>query len=129
LGLDTTVLSAPPPVGRGRSDIENRTQAASIDIPVIAVGGSNGLTPVAAVWLRFADAIGQCGSPSCDGMTGRVLDRQNPSEAFPSFGDTAGGFEVYITQGYSHLDVLTAEDDETNNVISPILDFIARNLQ
>lgn len=129
LGLDTTVLSAPPPIGRGRSDIENRTQAAGINIPVIAVGGSNGLTPIPAVWLGFADAIGQCGSPSCDGMTGRVLDRQNPSEAFPSFGDTAGGFEVYITEGYSHLDVLSAEDDETNNVISPILDFIARNLQ
>lgn len=129
LGLDTTVLSAPPPAGRGRSDIENRTQARGINIPVIALGGSNGLTPVPAVWLGFADAIGPCKAPSCDGMTERVLDRQNPSEAFPSFGDAPGGFEVYISEGYAHVDIVTAQDDETNNVIAPIVEFIARNLQ
>lgn len=129
LGLDTSALSAPPPEGRGRSDIENRTQATSINIPVIALGGSNGLTPIPAVWLGFADAIASCEAPSCDGMTGRVLDRQNPNEAFPTFGEIAGGFEVHISEGYSHVDIVTAEDDETNNVIAPIADFIARNLQ
>ena len=129
LGLDTTPLSAPPPRGRGRSDIDNRTQAAAIDIPVIAFGGSNGLARIPAVWLGFADAIGPCAAPSCDGVSGRVLDRLNPSQAFPTFGDVGGGFEVHISEGYAHLDILTADDDETNNVIGPLLEFINRNLQ
>ncbi|CAA0078427.1 Uncharacterised protein [Halioglobus japonicus] len=129
LGLDTTALSAPPPLGRGRTDIDNRTQALNIDIPVIGFGGSNGLTPVPASWLRFAAAIGPCMAPSCDGITPRVLDEANPSEAFPTFGDVSGGFEAYISEGYAHLDILTADDDETNNVIVPLLAFINRNLQ
>ncbi len=129
LGLDTTPLSAPPPLGRGRSDIENRTQASAIDIPVIAFGGSNGLAPLPAVWLGFADAIGPCAAPSCDGATPRVLDRANPSAAFPTFGDIRGGFEVHISEGYSHVDIVVADDDQTNHVIGPLLDFISRNVQ
>ena len=62
-------------------------------------------------------------------MTRRVLDRANPNEAFPTFGGASGGFEVYISEGYSHVDIVTAVDDETNNVIGPLLDFIDRNLQ
>jgi pimeloyl-ACP methyl ester carboxylesterase len=127
LGLDTTELSAPPPLGRGRSDIDNRTQAQAIDIPVIAFGGSNGLTPVPASWLSFASAIASCAAPTCDGMSSRILDRANPNEAFPSYGGVAGGFEVYISEGYSHVDIVTADNDETNNVIGPLLNFIARN--
>lgn len=129
LGLDTTALSAPPPLGRGRSDIDNRTQAAAVDLPVIAFGGSNGLAPTPASWRGYADALAPCGAPSCDGVTGRIVDRANPSEAFPTFGDVAGGFEVYISEGYSHVDIVTADDDETNNVIGPLLQFIDRNLQ
>lgn len=128
LGLDTTPLSAPPPLGRGRSDIDNRTQATAIDIPVIAFGGSNGLAPVPASWLGFADAIAACAAPTCSGVD-RVLDRVNPNPAFPTFGGVSGGFEVHMSEGYSHVDVLTAEDDETNNVIGPLLAFIERNLQ
>lgn len=129
LGLDTTALSAPPPVGRGRSDIENRTQATNVDIPVIAFGGSNGLTRVPAVWLGYADSMAVCAAPSCDGTTSRVPDRSSPSDAFPTFGNVAGGFEVYISEGYSHVDIVTAVDDQTNNVIGPLLDFINRNVQ
>jgi pimeloyl-ACP methyl ester carboxylesterase len=128
LGLDTSALSLPEPLGRGRSDIDNRTQARSIDVPVIAFGGSNGLTPVPASWLGFADAIAPCAAASCDGASGRILDRFNPSEAFPTFGGVAGGFEVYLSEGYAHLDILTADDDDTNNVIAPLLAFIKRNL-
>lgn len=129
LGLDTTALSAPPPLGRGRSDIESLTQATAIDVPVIAFGGSNGLARLPAAWLGFADAIGPCATASCDGVTPRVLDRANPSQAFPTFGDVAGGFEVHISEGYSHVDIITAVDDKTNNVIGPLLEFINRNLQ
>jgi hypothetical protein len=62
-------------------------------------------------------------------MTARVLDRSNPNAAFPTFGGVSGGFEVHISEGYSHLDVLTADDDETNNVVGPLLQFIDRNLE
>lgn len=129
LGLDTTALSAPPPEGRGRSDIDNRTQARLIDIPVIAFGGSNGLTTTGDVWLSFASAIARCAAPSCDGSSTRIIDENNPNPAFPTYGDVAGGFEVYISEGYAHVDVLTANDDRTNRVIGPLLNFVQRNLQ
>jgi pimeloyl-ACP methyl ester carboxylesterase len=129
LGLDTSALSLPPPLGRGRTDIDNRTQGASIDIPVIAFGGSNGLTPTPASWLGFARAIAPCAAPACDGVTGRLVDEQNPNPAFPTYGEISGGFEVYIAEGYAHSDVAAAEDDETNNVIAPLLAFMVRHLQ
>ncbi len=127
LGLDTSQLSAPPPAGRGRVDIDNRTQAANIDIPVIAFGGSNGLTPVPGSFLGFAKSIGPCSAPSCDGVTTRVIDENQPSIAFPTFGEVSGGYEVYISEGYSHLDIVTAEDREDNRVIGPLVQFIQRN--
>lgn len=129
LGLDTTPLSAPPPLGRGRSDIDNRTQGAAIDIPVIGFGGSNGLTAAPAAFLGFADVIAPCSAASCDGMTQRVLDRASPNEAFPTFGGASGGYEVYISEGYSHVDILTADDEAGNQVIAPLLAFLERNLQ
>jgi hypothetical protein len=129
LGLDTTALSAPPPLGRGRSDIDNRTEAGNIDIPVIAFGGSNGLTPVPGSFLSFAEAIAPCKAPACDGATPRVLDTDQPSLAFPSYGEVSGGYEVYISEGYAHVDILTAQDSENNQVIGPLLAFIQRNSQ
>jgi hypothetical protein len=124
LGLDTTQLS----VGRGRRDIANQTQAANIDIPVISLGGSNGNTSVPASFIGFAQSIGTCVSASCDG-TPRVIDDSLPNPAFPTFGDIAGGYEIYISEGYAHQDVTVAEDDGTNNVLGPLSDFIARNVQ
>jgi len=127
LGLDTTQLSAPPPQGRGRSDIDNRTQTGNIDIPVIGFGGSNGLTPVPGSFLAFAKAIGPCRAPACDGVTARVVDEAQPSVAFPSYGEASGGYEIYISEGYAHIDVLTAEDREDNQVIRPLVQFLQRN--
>ncbi|MEH6584032.1 MAG: hypothetical protein V7754_19015 [Halioglobus sp.] len=127
LGLDTTQLSAPAPEGRGRSDIDNRTQAGNINIPVIGFGGSNGLTPVPGSFLAFAQAIGPCNAPSCDGITARIIDETQPSLAFPSYGDASGGYEIYISEGYAHIDVLTAEDREDNQVIGPLVQFLQRN--
>jgi pimeloyl-ACP methyl ester carboxylesterase len=129
LGLDTTPLSAPPPQGRGRTDIENITQASNVNIPVIAFGGSNGLVPVPGQMLGYADSLAACSAPSCDGATPRVVDREQPSAAFPTFGDAAGGFEVFITEGYAHVDIVAAEHDEANNVIAPLLEFIERNVE
>ncbi len=129
LGLDTTALSAPAPLGRGRSDIDNRTQAQNIDLPVIAFGGSNGLTPVPGDFFSFASAIAPCAAPSCDGMTPRIVDALQPSLAFPTYGDVAGGFEVYISEGYSHVDIVTAENEANNQVIAPLLAFMHRNIQ
>ena len=127
INLDSTKLSAPPPAGRGRCDIENLTQAANIDIPVIAFSGSAGLATVPGDYAPFAQSIGPCTKGSCDKSTPRVIDAANPNPAFPTFGDVAGGFQVFVNEGFAHLDVVTAEDNADNHVIGPISDFIARN--
>jgi pimeloyl-ACP methyl ester carboxylesterase len=124
LGLDSTALS----VGRGRRDIENLTQAGNIDIPVIAFGGSNGLTPVPGAYVPFAQSIATCAAPSCDG-TPRVIDAAVPNPAFPTLGDVAGGFEVHVSEGFAHVDVVTAEAGPDNHVYGPLVDFLARNVQ
>jgi len=124
VGLDSTALS----VGRGRRDIENLTQAANIDIPVIAFGGTNGLLAVPGRMIPFAQSIGPCTAPSCDG-TPRIVDATSPNPAFPTFGDAAGGFEVYLSEGFAHLDVVTAEDNDDNNVLAPLTAFLVRNIE
>ena len=129
INLDSTQLSAPPPTGRGRCDIENLTQAANINIPVITFSGARGLAPVTGDYTPFAQSIGKCTAPSCDGTTPRVIDANSPNPAFPTFGDVAGGFEVHVNLGYAHLDVLTAEDTANNHVVGPLSDFLARNIQ
>jgi hypothetical protein len=129
VSLDSTKLSADAPEGRGRRDIENLTQAEKINIPVIAFGASNGLTPVTGSYVPFATSIGLCTAPSCDGITERVVDDADPNPAFPTFGDAAGGFEVYISEGFAHVDIVTAEDDIHNHVVTPLAAFINRNAQ
>jgi len=137
INLDSTQLSAPPPTGRGRCDIENLTQAGKINIPVIAFSGARGLAPVAGDYTPFAQSIAPCSAPSCDGSTPRVVSATSPNPAFPTFGGVPGGFEWHVNLGYAHLDVLTAEDTPpfgeaaagTNNVIGPLSDFINRNIQ
>jgi pimeloyl-ACP methyl ester carboxylesterase len=127
IDLDSTKLSAPPPAGRGRCDIENLTQAAAIDIPVIAFSASQGLATVPGDYVPFAQSIGKCTTGECDGSTPRVVDAQSPNAAFPSFGGPAGGFEVFVNEGFAHLDIVTAEDNADNNVVGPLSNFITRN--
>jgi hypothetical protein len=124
ISLDSSALS----VGLGRRDIVNLTQAGNIDIPVLCFGGSNGLTPVGASYLAFGQSIGTCASPSCDG-TPRVVNATVPNEAFPTYGDINGGYEVYIREGLAHNDVTTAEDVPEANILPPLAAFIARNVQ
>jgi pimeloyl-ACP methyl ester carboxylesterase len=124
VGLDSSALS----IGRGRRDIENLTQAANVNIPVIAVCGSNGAAPVPGVYTAFASSIGVCTAPSCDG-TPRVVDASLPNPAFPTFGDVAGGYEVVVAEGFAHVDVLTAEDDADNPIPAALVAFLVRNSQ
>ena len=129
INLDSRKLSLPPPDGRRRCDIENLTQAAGINIPVIAFGGTAGLATVPGAYTAFAQSIGKCTAPSCDGTTTRMIDATSPNPAFPTFGDVKGGFEVFMNEGFAHLDVLTAEDNADNHVVGPLSDFLARNIQ
>jgi pimeloyl-ACP methyl ester carboxylesterase len=124
VNLDSTALS----VGRNRRDIENLTQAGGINIPVIAFGGTNGLVPVAGGYTPFASSIGTCTAPSCDG-TPRVVDASVPNPAFPTFGGVNGGFEVFMAEGFAHVDVVTAEDSVVNPVTPALVDFLKRNKQ
>jgi len=124
VNLDSTPLS----VGRNRRDIENLTQAAAINIPVISFGGSNGLVPVAGGFTPFGSSIGVCTAPSCDG-TPRVVDASVPNPAFPTFGGVNGGYEVVVVEGFAHVDVVTAEDTVLNPVTPGLLAFLKRNVQ
>jgi hypothetical protein len=124
ISLNSTALS----VGRGRRDIANLTQAANINIPVICFGGSNGLAPLPGGFVPFANSIGPCTAPSCTAGTARVVNASSPNPAFPTFGNVGGGFEVYISEGFAHLDVITAEDNADNNVLAPLEAFLTRNM-
>ena len=67
-----------------------------VDVPVLGIGGSNGLAPNEA---SFADYLGSIAST-----------------------DTT----VVILEGYAHVDVLTASDNEA---VPPVVDFVNRLLQ
>jgi pimeloyl-ACP methyl ester carboxylesterase len=124
INLDSSALS----IGRNRRDIENLTQAANIDVPVIAFGGTNGLATVPGSYSPFGLSIGTCTAPSCDG-TPRVVDAANPNPAFPTFGGIAGGYEVVMAEGFAHLDVVAAEDDAANPIPAALVAFLERNAQ
>jgi pimeloyl-ACP methyl ester carboxylesterase len=70
------------------------TQNAQVDVPVIAIGGSNGLTPEPKA---FASYLGSIATP----------------EAWK---------EVHILEGYAHLDLLTAADNEALALIEAFID-------
>jgi hypothetical protein len=123
ISLDSTALS----VVRGRPDIENLTQAPNVNIPVLCVGGSNGLTPVPGRFTPLAQSLGTCTATGCTGAA-RVVNANLPNPAFPTFGNVGGGFEVVIAEGFAHIDVVSAEDDAENPVVQALSDFIARNV-
>ncbi|MBS1107282.1 MAG: hypothetical protein H6Q91_2784 [Deltaproteobacteria bacterium] len=66
------------------------TQNAAVDVPVICIGGSNGLAPEPK---SFDNYLASIATPAADE-------------------------EVYILEGYAHLDVLTA----ANNGAVPLLE-------
>jgi len=119
-GLDSSALS----IGRNRPDIENLTEGANIDIPIISFGGSNGISPTPGALLPFAESIATCTAPSCTGAA-RVL-LSDPIN--PTYGDADGGFEAYVSEGYAHIDVVASEDDPSHNLVyAPLLAFLERN--
>jgi hypothetical protein len=74
------------------------TQNAAMDKPVLCVGGSNGLAPTEASFQGYLSSIA---TPSADK-------------------------EIYIAEGYAHLDPLTAKD---NLAVPVIADWVSRLLQ
>lgn len=66
------------------------TQNASMDAPVLGIGGSNGLAPTEE---SFADYLGSVATP-------------------------ASWREVVILEGYAHVDVLSAQDNEAVPVVA-----------
>ena len=125
ISLDSTALS----VGRNRRDIANLTQAGQVDIPVICFGGSNGLTPVAGLYVPFARQHRRLHRAELHrGAARRQRRRSRAPRSRPS-ANVAGGFEVVISEGLAHNDVVTSEDIAENHVLAPLSDFIARNVQ
>jgi len=87
-GRDSSALGAP--------ELLNVTENANVDVPVLAIGASNGLATTEA---SFADYLGSIAS----------TDR-----------------EIAILEGYAHLDVLSADDNEA---VPILVDWIRHRVQ
>jgi hypothetical protein len=74
------------------------TQNAQVDVPVLAIGGSNGLTPEAKSFATYLDSIAT-----------RPRDR-----------------EIVILEGYAHVDVVTAFHNEAVPVIAEWIERLDR---
>ncbi|MGH0037552.1 MAG: hypothetical protein ACQGVK_21190 [Myxococcota bacterium] len=86
-GRDSSALGAP--------ELLNVTQHANVDVPILAIGGSNGLAPTEQSFAGYLDST--------------------------SSSDTS----VVILEGYSHLDPLSASDNEA---VAPTVDWMTRLL-
>ncbi|HKJ23286.1 MAG TPA: hypothetical protein VKB65_00590, partial [Myxococcota bacterium] len=78
-GRDSSALGAP--------ELLNVTQNANVDVPIVGIGGSNGLATTEASFAGYMDSTASS-------------DKQ-----------------VVILEGYAHLDTLTAEDNEAVPVL------------
>lgn len=92
--------------GRDSSSLGNEsllavTQNSRMDRPVLAIGGSNGLTPLPASWNGY---FGSIATPAADKR-------------------------VAIVEGYAHLDLLTARDNDSVPILRDwISELIVRKL-
>ena len=116
-------------IGRGRRDIENLTQAANIDIPVIAFGGTQRPRDRAGRLHAVRRSIGVVHRAELRRRRRAWSIASTPNPAFPTFGGVAGGFEVVMAEGFAHLDVVTAEDNADNPVPAALVAFLQRNIQ
>ena len=94
--------------------------------PVMVVTTPPDMTMVAPDCNKDPTLCGGClVDKDCSGATSRLV-ADDPIT--PTYGGIAGGFEVYINEGYAHVDVVTAEDDPVHNhVIAPLVAFLERN--
>lgn len=77
------------------------TQNANMDRPVLAIGGTNGLTPLATSWNSY---FGSIATPAADK-------------------------EIALIEGYAHLDLLTAKDNDTVPIVKDwIVKLIGRKI-
>jgi pimeloyl-ACP methyl ester carboxylesterase len=89
-GVDSSALVAEAVVATGSEGPLVLTQNANVDVPVLCIGGSNGLAPLES---SFAAYLGSIATPSPDQ-------------------------EIALLEGYAHLDVLTARDNATVPVMT-----------
>jgi len=82
-GIDSSALVAESVTATGSEGPLVLTQNANVNVPVLGIGGSNGLTPLES---SFATYLGSIATPAADK-------------------------EVRIVEGYAHLDVLTARNN------------------
>ncbi len=77
----------------GRPDLLNVTQHATVDVPILGIGGSNGLTPTEVSFANYTQST------------------------------ASDDVEIVIIEGYSHLDVVSAAENEA---VPPIVDWVNR---
>jgi len=82
-GVDSSALVAEAVAATGSEGPLNLTQNASVDVPVLCIGGSNGLAPTEASYAGYLASIA---TPPADQR-------------------------IEILEGYAHLDPLTAENN------------------
>lgn len=92
-GRDSTSL--------GNESLLAVTQNANMDRPVLAIGGTNGLTPLASSWNSY----------------------------FGSIATAPEDKEIALIEGYAHLDLLTAKNNDTVGVVRDwVVKLIGRKL-
>lgn len=82
-GIDSSALVAQSVAATGNEGPLVLTQNANVNVPVLGIGGSNGLAPLES---SFATYLGSIATPAADK-------------------------EVLIVEGYAHVDVLTARNN------------------
>ena len=82
-GVDSSALVAQSVAATGREGPLVLTQNAHVNVPVLCIGGSNGLAPLES---SFATYLGSIATPAADQ-------------------------QIQIVEGYAHLDVLTARNN------------------
>jgi len=82
-GVDSSALVAESVASTGSEGPLVLTQNGNVDVPVLCIGGSNGLAPLES---SFASYLGSIATPAADK-------------------------EIAILEGYAHLDVLTARNN------------------
>jgi pimeloyl-ACP methyl ester carboxylesterase len=93
-GRDSSALVAESVAATGSEGPLVLTQNANVDVPVLCIGGSNGLAPTERSFARYLESIA------------------TPPE----------DREIHIIEGYAHLDMITAKHDEAVPFVADWID-------